>query len=54
MLALQARSPLEHLFYLIFCYYINNDRPQVHWLSEIQFNLLNLIIIIIIIIEDGN
>ena len=30
LLVLLVRSPLEHLFYFIFCIYTNNDRPQVH------------------------
>ena len=39
--------------------YINNDSPQIHWMSEIQFNfqnhiLLKIIIIIILLLKMAN
>ena len=36
-------------FYFLFCYYINNDGPQVHWIGEIQFNFLNHILSLLIL-----
>ena len=45
-----VRSLLEHLFHFLFMfYYINNDRPEVHWMSEIQFNFLNHILLILVL-----
>ena len=34
-----VQSPLEHLFYFYFLFFINNDGPQVHWMSKFPIYL---------------